>query len=120
MGDGQWDIPKLRELLEVIVSENTSFQDFRVEHNFPEIGPKIMLLNARRIPPVGERASLILLAIEDVTEVQKKEGECQETIARLQKELEEARGGIRKGGEAGASGTEGSEGESLGRGLEGL
>ncbi len=79
------------------------FADFEVEHNFPEIGHKIMLLNARRIPPVGEHPSMILLAIEDVTEVQKKEREYQETIARLEKELGEARGREgRRGGDAGA------------------
>ena len=92
LGNGQWDIPKLRELLEEIIPKNASFEDFEVEHNFPGIGHKIMLLNARRIPPVGEHASLILLAIEDVTEVQKREREYQETIARLEKELEGAKG----------------------------
>ena len=67
-----------------------------MEHNFPGIGHKIMLLNARRIPAAGEHASLILLAIEDMTEVRKKEREYQETIARLEKELGEARGrGVR-------------------------
>ncbi|MFZ2088677.1 MAG: CheR family methyltransferase, partial [Desulfobaccales bacterium] len=68
LGDGQWDIPRLRELLEDIVPKNTSFQDFKVEHTFPEIGHKTMLLNARRIPAAGENPSMILLAIEDVTD----------------------------------------------------
>jgi two-component system CheB/CheR fusion protein len=68
LGDGQWDIPKLRELLEKIIPRNTSFQDFEVEHDFPKIGKKSMLLNARRIPAAGEHPSLIMLAIEDVTD----------------------------------------------------
>ena len=75
LGDGQWDIPKLRELLEEIIPENAVFTDFEVEHDFPRIGHKIMLLNARRIPAAGEHPSMILLAIEDVTERQKKERE---------------------------------------------
>ena len=58
------------------------------------IGHKIMLLNARRIPAAGEHPSMILLAIEDVTESRKKEREYQEIIARLQKELEEVKGKV--------------------------
>jgi len=92
LGGGQWDIPQLRELLEEIIPENTSFQDFEVEHTFPKIGHKTMVLNARRIPAVGEHPSLILLAIEDKTGHLKKDREHQETIARLKKELEKAKG----------------------------
>jgi two-component system, chemotaxis family, CheB/CheR fusion protein len=92
LGNGQWDIPKLRELLEDIIPKNASFQGFKVEHNFPQIGPKTMLLNARRIPAAGENPSMILVAIEDVTKAQKKDREHEETIARLTKELEELKG----------------------------
>ena len=67
LGDGQWDIPALRTLLEDIVPANSSFEDFEVEHDFEHIGPKTMLLNARRFPPGGE-FELLLLAIEDITE----------------------------------------------------
>ena len=49
LGNGQWNIPRLRELLEKILPENTVFNDFEVEHSFDLIGPKIMHLNARRI-----------------------------------------------------------------------
>ncbi|MCJ7496928.1 MAG: PAS domain-containing protein, partial [candidate division Zixibacteria bacterium] len=49
IGDGQWDIPKLRNLLEKILPKNTTFNDFEMELNFPTIGRRIMLLNARRI-----------------------------------------------------------------------
>lgn len=90
--DGQWDIPKLKELLEEIIPQNNFFKDFKVEHDFPRIGKKIMLLNAHRIPAAGEHPSMILLAIEDISERQKREQEHQETIARLQKELEELKG----------------------------
>jgi two-component system, chemotaxis family, CheB/CheR fusion protein len=93
LGNGQWDIPKLRELLEEIIPQNKSFEDFEVEHTFPVIGHKIMVLNARRIPAAGEHPSLILLAIEDITEVQKKERKHEEAIARLEKEVAEVKGG---------------------------
>ena len=89
LGNGQWDIPKLRELLEEVIPKNTSLQDFEVEHDFPEIGHKTMLLNARRIPALTEHPSMILLAIEDRTDQQKREHEHQEKIAQLQKEVEE-------------------------------
>ena len=67
LGDGQWDIPELRTLLEEIVPANSWFDDFEVEHDFEHIGRKTMLLNARRFPPEGP-FELILLAIEDITE----------------------------------------------------
>lgn len=67
LGNGQWDIPKLRTLLESILPENTYFKDFKVEHDFPEIGHKILLLNARRVHREHEGKPIILLAMEDVT-----------------------------------------------------
>jgi environmental stress-induced protein Ves len=74
LGDGQWDIPSLRKLLEDILAHNTFFKGFQVAHEFPGIGRKVMILNGRQIyiedydkkdsfPPI------ILLAIEDVTEM---------------------------------------------------
>lgn len=67
LGNGQWNIPKLKILLEDILPKNTFFEDFKVEHDFPKIGKKIMILNARRIyTSVGEDP-IILLAMEDVT-----------------------------------------------------
>jgi len=68
LGNKQWDIPKLRELLETILPNNMSFDNFEVEHVFPQIGKRTMLLNARRIPPPPEKMKTILLAIEDITE----------------------------------------------------
>jgi two-component system CheB/CheR fusion protein len=68
IGNRQWDIPALRELLETIVPENTSFHDFMVENEFPIIGRKKILLNARGILQKGKQTQLILLAMEDVTE----------------------------------------------------
>jgi nitrogen-specific signal transduction histidine kinase len=63
LGNGQWNIPELRTLLERILPKKFIFNDFEVTHRFPKIGLKIMLLNARRLDTTG----LILLAIEDIT-----------------------------------------------------
>ena len=73
LGDYQWNIPKLRELLEDILPHATSFDDFEVEHEFPNIGKRIMLLNARKIYREANHTQLILLAIEDVTDYKKAE-----------------------------------------------
>lgn len=65
----QWDIPDLKQLLQDILLHQTELQAFRVEHAFPGLGLKVMLLNARRIERPDQRPPLILLAIEDVTKV---------------------------------------------------
>jgi two-component system CheB/CheR fusion protein len=66
LGQGQWNIPKLRELLEKILPKNSSVHDFEVEHVFPRIGRKKMLLNAHRVQMAGMNEHLILLSIEEV------------------------------------------------------
>ena len=68
LGNKQWDIPKLRELLEEVLPEKEAFDDFEVAHTFQDIGHKIMLLNARQIYRKDIGAKMILLAIEDITE----------------------------------------------------
>jgi len=68
LGNKQWDIPRLRELLEQALPETSVSNDFEVEHDFETIGPKIMHLDARRIYREANHTELILLAIEDVTE----------------------------------------------------
>ena len=69
LGNGQWNIPKLRELLETILPQKTTFDDYEVEHDFSTIGKRIMLLNARQIQGgFGVKERIILLAIEDITE----------------------------------------------------
>ena len=67
LGDHQWNIPKLHQLLEEILPRNSAFNDFAVEHEFPCIGRKRMLLNARRILGKDNELKAILLAIEDTT-----------------------------------------------------
>ena len=68
LGNGQWNIPRLRELLEDILPHDTNFNDFRVDHDFEHIGRRIMLLNARRIHRKAGDTQMILLSIEDITE----------------------------------------------------
>jgi diguanylate cyclase (GGDEF)-like protein/PAS domain S-box-containing protein len=68
LGNKQWDIPKLRELLETILPEKTTFDNYEVEHNFPDLGKRTMLLNARQIQRARGKERSILLAIEDITE----------------------------------------------------
>ena len=67
LGNRQWDIPELRQLLEVILPENTTFEDYHVTHTFEKIGSRTMVLNARRVFTEAGQAQLILLAIEDIT-----------------------------------------------------
>ena len=67
LGNKQWDIPKLRELLETILPEKTSFDNYEVEHDFATIGRRVMLLNARQIEQAMGKERIILLAIEDIT-----------------------------------------------------
>jgi len=74
LGNRQWDIPALRHLLEDVLPASTAVKDFAVTHEFPTIGKKTMVLNARRIDRNGAGASLILLAMEDITERTRAEG----------------------------------------------
>jgi signal transduction histidine kinase/CheY-like chemotaxis protein len=67
LGNGQWDIPDLRTLLEDIVPKSSVFNDFELEHDFPAIGRRVMLLNARKLQ-AGHHGELLVLAMEDVTE----------------------------------------------------
>src|SRR5262249_23636710 len=68
LGNGQWYIPKLRPLLEEILPLNTSLDNFRVEHQFPKLGNRQMILNARRFISDDNKTRLILLAIQDMTD----------------------------------------------------
>jgi PAS domain S-box-containing protein len=85
LGNRQWDIPKLRELLEEIIPQNATFEGFEVDHVFPTIGRKTMLLNARQIEQKGKRSQLILLAIEDIT----LRRQAEETLRKAHAELEQ-------------------------------
>jgi two-component system CheB/CheR fusion protein len=66
LGNGQWNIPALRKLFEDVLPENTVIEDFVIEHNFENLGRRIMLINARKLQRPG-RPDLILVAIDDIT-----------------------------------------------------
>src|SRR6187399_1177362 len=74
LGNGQWDIPDLRRLLEDIVPTSSVFDDFELEHTFPAIGRRVMLLNARKLA-AGQHGELLVLAMEDVTARRRAEEE---------------------------------------------
>ncbi len=87
LGNHQWDIPKLRELLETILPQNTIFNDFEVEYTFENIGLKILNLNARRIYDKKNKTRLVLLSIEDVTEREYYKRHLEEIVAKRTAEL---------------------------------
>ena len=67
LGDGQWDIPALRVLMETIIPEHTAMDGFEVDHDFPGLGRRIMLLNARKVLYEISADTTILLAFTDIT-----------------------------------------------------
>jgi transcriptional regulator with GAF, ATPase, and Fis domain len=97
LGNRQWDIPELRELLEDILPQNSTFDDFEVEHNFETIGRKIMHLNARRIYGESKQTQMILLSIEDVTEREYYKRHLEELVEKRTTEIRVAREEAEKG-----------------------
>jgi PAS domain S-box-containing protein len=93
LGNGQWNIPELRRLLEDILPTKSSFDDYEVKHMFPNIGPRTMLVNARKLGG-DNRPESILVVIEDVTE--RKVGEHKLLISevRYRKLFETAKDGV--------------------------
>ncbi len=93
MGNDQWDIPRLRVLLEEVLPRDTLVQDFEVNHEFPTIGRRAMLLNAHRISRNNEATAFILLAFEDITErhrAEEEHGKVRETLeSQLQNRTDE-------------------------------
>jgi chemotaxis protein methyltransferase CheR len=80
LGDGQWNIPKLRALLEDIIPKRRTVESYEVEHEFPSIGRRVMLLNGRRVFDENGAATAILLAIEDVTRRREADREKDELL----------------------------------------
>lgn len=122
LGNGQWNIPALRKLLEDILPKNTFFKGFEVDHEFPFIGRKVMILNAREIHFKEDASSkdfpsIILLAIEDVTDMmvvaETLASHTKQTVARFMerthgleihiKKLEKEIKGLKKAHKIGAS-----------------
>jgi two-component system, NtrC family, sensor kinase len=85
LGNGQWSIPALKQLLQEILDKNTQFEDFEVEHEFQHIGRKNMLLNARQIFQDSTQNAMILLAIEDITERKQTEAALKLFTTRLER-----------------------------------
>ena len=87
LGNRQWDIPRLRVLLEEILPHDTVFNGYEVEHDFLNIGRKIILLNARQIFRENIGSHIILLAIEDITERKRAEDALRDLNATLEQRV---------------------------------
>lgn len=85
LGNGQWNIPELRGLLEHTFAQNAQFDEFEVSHHFPGIGQRTMLLNARTVVSGEQSTHLILLAIEDVTQRRDIERALQTYVSKLER-----------------------------------
>jgi two-component sensor histidine kinase len=85
LGNGQWNIPSLRKLLEDIIPHGAPIEEFEVEHDFPILGRRTMLLNARKVFYEGNNSTSLLVAIEDVTERRALERKKDELL--MQKDL---------------------------------
>jgi len=94
LGDGQWNIPALRKLLEKILPKNTSFVDYQVDHVFPGIGRKIILLNARRVHTTTSNVPIILLAMEDITHRKEIEEKLRDYAVKLNSAVTERTQGL--------------------------
>jgi two-component system, cell cycle sensor histidine kinase PleC len=81
LGDRQWDIPRLRDLLEHILPEHTAIEGFEVTHDFPSIGRRAMILNARRNKEFNQ-INLVFMVIDDITELKKAHEELREVDRR--------------------------------------
>jgi PAS domain S-box-containing protein len=94
LGNGQWNIPHLRVLLEDILPKNETVDDYEIEHTFESIGRKTMLLNACKIREEKTEQPIILLAIEDITERRRLEDLLTESEERYRRLFETASDGI--------------------------
>ena len=94
LGNGQWDTPQLLRLLRGVWGDHAAVYDFAVEHDFPRIGLKTMLLNARRLRLPDGEADLILLAMEDVTEHVRAAKAVQTSEVRYRRLFQTAKDGI--------------------------
>jgi PAS domain S-box-containing protein len=94
LGNGQWNIPKLRTLLEQVIPNNHAFEAFEVEHDFPTVGRRVILLNARRVRDGDHADELILLAMEDITRRRLQEQALEISELRYRRLFETARDGI--------------------------
>ncbi len=89
LGNGQWDIPDLTRLLDNVIPDSETIEDYEVTLDFPHIGEKVILLNARKIFREGNNSKTLLLAMEDVTEQRQIEAERDQHLRRASNLLEE-------------------------------
>jgi PAS domain S-box-containing protein len=94
LGDGHWDIPLLRTLLNEVLCNSDPIHDVKVDHQFPDIGRKVLLLNAHKFCPASDSPPLILLAIEDVTDCKLAEAALRDSEIRYRRLFEAAKDGI--------------------------
>jgi PAS domain S-box-containing protein len=94
LGTGQWDVPRLRTLLDEVISQDRTITDFEVEHTFRDIGQRCLMLSARKLSPADGREALILLAIEDVTDRRESERAIRVSEQRLKDLIEALPGAV--------------------------
>lgn len=94
LGNGQWNIPQLREFLEEIIPRNSFFTDFKVTHQFPGIGQRTMLLTGRRLDSHEGVPQRIFLAIEDITPLVEAQADVRVSEMRFRRLFETAQDGI--------------------------
>jgi PAS domain S-box-containing protein len=94
LGNRQWDIPRLRELLEEVLPRDSYFNDLEVDHDFEGIGRRSMVLNARRLALAGGLTGMILLAIEDATDRRRAADALALSEVRYRRLFETAQDGI--------------------------
>src|SRR6202142_1036598 len=77
LGQHQWDVPALRNLMEKVLPENKPIESFEIEDDFPGLGRRVFNLNARKITQPGNHSHRMLLVFEDVTDRKQREGHPQ-------------------------------------------
>lgn len=87
LGNGQWRIPALLDLLTNVIPDNSSVEDFEVDHDFETIGCKVILLNARKLYRPGNDSRTILLAMQDMTDHRRLEAEREAALQRANRLL---------------------------------
>ena len=94
LGNRQWDVPRLRELLEDLLPQNSVFNDFEVTHDFENIGRRTMLLNARRLTDIAGQPARILLGIQDITALLRFQAETRRSEIRYRRLFEATQDGV--------------------------